>query len=146
MPLFSREFVRRRAISLATSLSVTATSFALAQSPPHRSRVMTVSDVGERQLLFNNDLAMSNMNRSLLTKPSGDVDRDFVDIMLPHHQGVIDIARTEMKYGHDDALRQLARKIVSQAEQDIFVMRGAKPATVGTATPGSTRLDLIAPH
>lgn len=35
--LFSRGFVRRRAISLATSLSVMATSFALAQDPGHEA-------------------------------------------------------------------------------------------------------------
>lgn len=35
--LFSRGFVRRRAISLATSLSVMATSFALAQDPRHEA-------------------------------------------------------------------------------------------------------------
>ncbi|QIG98239.1 DUF305 domain-containing protein [Bradyrhizobium sp. 6(2017)] len=144
MPLFSRGFVRRRAISLATSLSVTATSFALAQAPTHRSRILTVSDVGERQFLFENDLAMSNMNRSLLTRPSGDIDRDFVDIMAPHHQGAIDMARTEMKYGHNDALRQLAERIVRQAEQDLACMRGTKPATAGSTRSSSTDLDLRA--
>ncbi|WP_375788655.1 DUF305 domain-containing protein [Bradyrhizobium sp. Pha-3] len=144
MPLFSRRFVRRRAISLATSLSVTVTSFALAEPPRHRSHVLTVSDIGEQQLLFDNDLAMSNMNRSLLTRPSGDIDRDFVDIMVPHHQGVIDMARTEMKYGHNDALRQLAERIVRQAEQDLACMRGTKPATAGSTRSSSTDLDLKA--
>ena len=135
VPLFSRGFVRRRAISLATSLSVMATSFALAQAPKHQPHVLTVSDVDKQSFLFDNDLAMSNMNRGMLTRPTGDVDRDFVDIMIPHHQGVIDTARAEMKYGHDETLRQLAQKIVEEAEQDISTMRGAKPAIAASAPP-----------
>ena len=135
MPLLSRGFVRRRAISLAASLSITATSFALAQDPKHGSETHTVKDADEQQFLFDIDLAMSNMNRSMLMTPTGDVDRDFVDIMIPHHQGVIDTARAEMKYGHDETLRQLAQKIVEEAEQDISTMRGAKPAIAASAPP-----------
>jgi uncharacterized protein (DUF305 family) len=32
-----------------------------------------------------------------LVGPTGDVDRDFVAAMMPHHQGAIEIARAELK-------------------------------------------------
>jgi uncharacterized protein (DUF305 family) len=127
VPLFSRGFVRRRAISLATSLSVMATSFALAQDPKHGSEARTVKDTDEQQLLFEIDLAMSNMNRSMLVKPTGDIDRDFVNVMVPHHQGAIDMARAEINYGHNDKLRQLAHRIVNQQQQEISSLRHALP-------------------
>lgn len=127
MPLFSRGFVRRRAISLATSLSVMATSFALAQGPEHGSERRPVKDTDERQLLFAADLAMSNMSRGMLMPPTGDIDRDFINVMVSHHQGAIDIARAEADHGHDDALRQLARRLVSQQQQDISSLRRALP-------------------
>lgn len=130
MPLFSRGFVRRRAISLATSLSVMATSFALAQDPKHDPEVRTARDADEQQFLFDSDLAMSNMNRSMLMTPTGDIDRDFVNVMVPHHQGAIDMARAEIKYGHNDELRQLAQRIVSRQEQEISVLQHALPAIV----------------
>lgn len=130
MPLFSRGFVRRRAISLATSLSVMATSFALAQDPKHDPEVRTARDTDEQQFLFDSDLAMSNMNRSMLMTPTGDIDRDFVNVMVPHHQGAIDMARAEIKYGHNDELRQLAQRIVSRQEQEISVLQHALPAIV----------------
>ena len=98
MALFSRGFVRRRAISLATSLSVMATSFALAQDPKHDPEVRTARDTDEQQFRFDSDLAMSNMNRSTLMTPTGDIDRDLVDVMVPHHQGAIDMARAEIRY------------------------------------------------
>lgn len=95
MPLFSRRFVRRRAISLATSLSVMATSFALAQDPKHDPEARTAKDN-----------ATSNMNRTVLMAPTGDIGRDFVDVMVPHHQGAIDIARAEIRYGRNDEIRR----------------------------------------
>ena len=110
MPLFSRGFVRRRAISLATGLTVMATSFALAQDPKQGSEARTVKDTDEQQFLFDIDLAMSSMNRSMLMTPTGDIDRDFLNVMVPHHQGAIDLAHAEIKYGHNDALRQLAQR------------------------------------
>jgi uncharacterized protein (DUF305 family) len=143
MPLFSRGFVRRRAISLAASLSITATSFALAQDPKHGSETHTVKDADEQQFLFDIDLAMSNMNRSMLMTPTGDVDRDFVNVMVPHHQGAIDMARAEIKYGRNDELRQLARRMVNQQEQEISSLRHALPAAANLVP--STGAE-IAPH
>lgn len=125
MPLFSRRFVRRRMISLATGVTFMATSFALAQDPNGHSRSRAESDATEQQFLFDNDLAISNMNREMLAKPTGDVDQDFVDAMIPHHQGAIDMARAELKYGHNSELRQLAQKIVDGQAREISLMRHA---------------------
>jgi hypothetical protein len=84
MALFSRAFFRRRIISLATSLSVSATSFAFAGDPGHSHHLRTgVSDDNERQFLFAGDLAIGKMRRAMLTPPPGDVDRDFVAMMIP---------------------------------------------------------------
>ena len=89
---------------------------------------------------------MTRMMVDMGIRPSGDVDRDFVDIMIPHHQGVIDTARAEMKYGHDETLRQLAQKIVEEAEQDISTMRGAKPAIAASAPPHNADVVSSAPN
>lgn len=55
----------------------------------------------------------------------GDVDRDFVGLMLPHHQGAIDIARAELKYGHNEELRRLAQSIIAEREHEMALMQGA---------------------
>ena len=65
------------------------------------------------------------MNREMLAKPTGDVDHDFVDVMIAHHQGAIDVARAELRYGHNSELRQLAQKIVDSRKQEIAIMRHA---------------------
>lgn len=146
MPLLSRGFVRRRAISLATSLSVMATSFALAQNPRHGSAGHTAKDTDERQFLFGTGLAISDMNRGMLITPTGDIDRDFVGVMLPHNQGAIDMARAELKYGRNDELRQLARRIVSQQEQEISFLRHAMPGALNSMLSADDELASHAPN
>ncbi|WP_456733654.1 DUF305 domain-containing protein [Bradyrhizobium sp. USDA 3364] len=107
-----------------------ATSFALAQDPKPGSEARTVKDADEQQFLFDIELAMSNISRSMLMTPADDIDRDFVSVMVLHHQGTIDMASAEIKYGHNGELRQLARKMVSQQKQEISSLRHALPAAV----------------
>jgi Domain of unknown function (DUF305) len=133
--LFSRPFIRQRVVSLATTVSVTATSFALAQDPPrtHLLREATtiqyVSDrpdqPGERPFLSMNEAAMNQMMADMKIKPTGDVDRDFVAMMVPHHQGAVDMAKAELQYGHNAQLRRLAHEIVVKQQQEITEMRNA---------------------
>ena len=126
MAIFSRAFVRRRVISLATSLSVSATSLALAQGPgdAHHLRA-PASDRNERQFLFARDLAVSDVSRASLFEPTGNVDRDFVATMIPQNRAIIDMAGAELLYGHNDELRHLAETIVAQQQQQMSVMNGA---------------------
>jgi Domain of unknown function (DUF305) len=58
-------------------------------------------------------------------KPTGDVDRDFVAMMVPHHQGAIDMAQAELRYGHNEQLRRIAQEIVVEQQQEIVAMRVA---------------------
>jgi uncharacterized protein (DUF305 family) len=77
----------------------------------------------EKAFLSENRAAMTKMMAAMQTKPSGDVDRDFVDMMVPHHQGAIDMARAVLRYGHNEQLRRIAQKIVEQQQQEIVAMR-----------------------
>jgi uncharacterized protein (DUF305 family) len=132
MILFSRSFIRRRAISLATTASVAATSFALAQDPTRAHQARAAMPVAERpgnasegSFLSENDTAMRKMMADMMIKPTGDVDRDFVAMMVPHHQGAIDMAKAELEYGRNERLRRLAREIVAKQQQEIIVMHDA---------------------
>ena len=59
----------------------------------------------------------------MAVKPSGDVDRDFVAMMRPHHQGAIDMAQALLRYGHNEQLRRLAQEIIVTQQQEIAAMR-----------------------
>ncbi len=71
------------------------------------------------------DAAMTRMMAAMRIKPSNDVDRDFVAMMVPHHQGAIAMAQSELSYGHNEALRGLAQEIIATQEQEITVMQRA---------------------
>jgi uncharacterized protein (DUF305 family) len=53
---------------------------------------------------------------------TGDADKDFVAHMIPHHQGAIDMAEVELKYGKDSAMKKLARNIVKAQKEEIATM------------------------
>ena len=134
MVSLSSSFIRKRMISLATTLSVSATSLALAHGPtrPHHVRgpVAPIQDVTDRSdgsdetpFLSENDAAMSKMMADMTVKPTGDIDRDFVAMMVPHHRGAIDMAQALLRYGHNEQLRRLAQEIVVTQQQEIAAMR-----------------------
>ncbi len=143
MVLLSRSFVRKRAISLATTASVVATSFALAQDPTRAYHVRGTRPIqyvadradysNEQSFLSENDAAMNKMMADMTIKPTGDVDRDFVAMMVPHHQGAIDMARAELKYGRNEQLRRMSQEIIVTQQQEIAAMRLA----VGDPLPAS---------
>ncbi len=156
MILFSRTFIRKRAISLATTASVAATSFALAQDTSRAYHVHGATPVqpvqyvgdrpdlsGEQPFLSENDAAMNKMMADMVIKPSGDVDRDFVAMMVPHHQGAIDMAKAVLRYGKNEQLRRLAQEIVVTQQQEIAAMRLAvgdelPPSVASPTQPGAT--------
>ncbi len=63
------------------------------------------------------------MHEGMEVVPSGDVDRDFMRMMIPHHQGAIDMALVLLRYGHDEKLRRLAQSIIVEQGQEIAYMR-----------------------
>jgi uncharacterized protein (DUF305 family) len=61
--------------------------------------------------------------RMMAAKPTGNPDRDFAAMMIPHHQGAIDMAKVELIYGRDPVLRRLAQGIIVTQQQEIELMQ-----------------------
>jgi uncharacterized protein (DUF305 family) len=67
---------------------------------------------------------MERMNHDMGGAPmTGDPDHDFVAMMIPHHQGAIDMAQVELRHGKDPALRRLAKDIVAAQNKEIAMMK-----------------------
>ncbi|MGI4794338.1 MAG: CopM family metallochaperone, partial [Janthinobacterium lividum] len=80
--------------------------------------------------------AMKSMMEHMDTPYSGNPDRDFVVGMLPHHQGAIDMAEVELKYGRDPALRAMARDVIaSQGKEQQFMRAWLAKHPVGKSRP-----------
>jgi uncharacterized protein (DUF305 family) len=56
---------------------------------------------------------------SLVGKP----DADFALMMMPHHQGAIEMAKVELQFGMDPILRRLAQEIIITQQSEIDVMK-----------------------
>jgi uncharacterized protein (DUF305 family) len=63
---------------------------------------------------------MEAMNSQPFT---GDPDRDFVAHMIPHHQGAVDQAYVELKYGKDPKMKALAQEIIQTQPREIQIMK-----------------------
>lgn len=79
---------------------------------------MSMSD-GAKAMMDANTTMMQGMQM----QSSGDVDKDFAVMMLPHHQGAVDMAKVELQYGKDPELRALAEKIVAAQEAEIIQLK-----------------------
>src|ERR1700732_316742 len=103
--------------------------------PTVQPTTATASD--EAPFLKENDDAMTKMMNDMAIKPTGDIDRDFVAMMSPHHQGAIDMAISELRYGKNEQLRRIAQEIIVDQMQEIAAMKLAigEPATDSTPAP-----------
>lgn len=68
--------------------------------------------------------AMMGMHRGMEAHPmTGDADRDFMAMMIPHHQAAINMAKAELQYGKNAKLRAMAQNIIKTQQAEIDQMR-----------------------
>lgn len=67
--------------------------------------------------------ANEKMHHNMSMDYSGDADVDFVRGMIAHHQGAIDMAKVELKYGKDNEMRRLAERIIKAQQGEIKLMQ-----------------------
>lgn len=92
-----------------------------------------------------NDAAMQRMMADMEVKPSGDIDRDFAAMMIPHHQGAIDMAVAQLRYGRNEQMRRIAQEIIVEQQQEIAAMRLALGEPAPTFGPAPTQPSPQAP-
>ena|SRR5215469_194551 len=120
--------------TLAASAHEGHTTPAAAADAASRSRL-----AAETPFLAENDAAMTRMMKGMDVKPTGDVDRDFVAMMVPHHQGAIDMAVALLRHGHNEQLRRLAQEIIVTQQDEIAAMRMAVGDPLPPSTPAPTQ-------
>jgi uncharacterized protein (DUF305 family) len=93
----------------------------------------------EAPFLAENDAAMARMMNDMAAKPTGDIDRDFVAMMVPHHQGAIDMALAVLRYGRNEQIKRLAQEIIVTQQQEIAAMRLAVGEPLPPSAPAPTQ-------
>jgi hypothetical protein len=111
-------------------------AFAQESHAPSQPSAMSAD---ESAFLKENDAAMTKMMNGMAAKPTGDIDRDFVAMMTPHHQGAIDMAVIELRYGKNEQLRRIAQEIIVDQMQEIAAMKLALGEKVTDTAPAPTQ-------
>ena len=107
---------------------------------------VTVAKAEDSQFMADSTAAMNRMMTAMQIQSSGDADADFVAMMVPHHQGAIDMARAELLYGQNETLRRMAQEIIVTQESEIVAMQQAlgQSSSASPTGRGSTPTDVPA--
>lgn len=117
------------AASLATALS---TSAVLAQdNTMHQGHDMSSTDHSTMDHGAMDDSpsskafaeANAKMHTDMAVPLTGNADVDFVQGMIPHHQGAIDMAKIVLEHGKDPEIRKLAEDVIKAQEGEIAMMK-----------------------
>jgi len=92
--------------------------------------------------------AMTTMAQAMEAAPmTGDPDKDFLAMMIPHHEGAVEMARLLLVHGRDPLVRKLAEEIIAGQQVEIAAMQerlkilraGRDPEPGGFPAIGGTR-------
>jgi hypothetical protein len=144
--LFTRSRFRLSSVAVACGLIAAATALAAdpAEVPSLAEYITAICSAAfrsappeEAPFLSENVEAMTRMMVGMEITPSGDADTDFTAMMIPHHQGAIDMAQAELRHGHNEQLRRIAQEIIVTQQQEIAAMRLAlgQPLPPSLAAP-----------
>jgi uncharacterized protein (DUF305 family) len=124
--------VRRHTLLFASLLLATATLPAVAQQDQHQhsdqppQQQQQTQHGGSGMMGMHGpamERAMQHMQQGMSGGMSGDPDVDFARMMIPHHQGAIDMARAQLEHGKDPQLRQMAQEIIQAQEHEIATLK-----------------------
>jgi Domain of unknown function (DUF305) len=135
--------------------ALTATAYLTAYSASRRqslgdyisaicTKAFGSAPAAETPYLAENISAMTKMMIDMSIRPSGDVDADFVAMMVPHHQGAIEMAQAELRYGRNEPLRRMAQEIIVTQLQEIAAMRLSLGQALPPSAPSPDRIPLTA--
>lgn len=110
----------RLAVFLPIMLSATAIS------EEHKHATISPSNVDSNYIVFKekNDAVMAEMHKNMHEAQTvGNADIDFMIMMIPHHQGAIDMAQLILETSTDREVRNLALGIITEQKNEIELMK-----------------------
>jgi hypothetical protein len=132
------------AVALATGIgtggALYVSAHGVSQSMQDLCPVDSSEVAEESPFLAENGAAMTKMMNGMDVTPTGDVDADFVAMMVPHHQGAIEMARAVLRYGRNAQIKRLAQEIIVTQQQEIAVMRLAVGEPLPPSVPSPTQV------
>lgn len=85
-------------------------------------------------------IANDKMHKDMAVTLTGDADVDFMQSMIPHHEGAVAMAKVALEHGKDAEVRKLAEDVIKTQAAEIKQMEawlarngGEEPANADTA-------------
>jgi uncharacterized protein (DUF305 family) len=79
------------------------------------------------------DMGSGDMARDMVMESGRYSDERFIDAMVPHHQGAVEMAQVALKNAEHEEVRQLSEDIVSAQEAEIEELKAIKQQEFGTS-------------
>lgn len=118
-----------------------------ADTSSHATQTTTDNIGVQNHMKAMHDAMDNNMKQMHSMKPAGDPDYDFAAMMKLHHQGAIDMAKSEVAGGTDETMKAMAQKMIDdqQKENAQFnqFMQGKQPT--GNSDYGQRSMGMMTP-
>lgn len=100
-------------------------TYALTASAPGEHRLEPMG-MGQQQDAMH--MSMDDMAGMLNGKNGDAFDQAFLEGMIPHHQGAIDMANAALQQAGHEEIKAMARDIIAAQQREIDMMRGWQQA------------------
>lgn len=118
MILYERKNIVRK---LFIVLALMVQTFAYAQgSHQHGQHQSTQLSPMQKEYADSMQIMHEGMAKAMRYQ---DADTAFAAGMLPHHEGAVEMAKIQLKYGKDPVLKKLAQEIIQAQESEINLMK-----------------------
>ena len=78
-------------------------------------------------------MGSGEMARQMVMENGKYSDKAFIDAMVPHHQGAIEMAQVALKHAEHEEIKELSRNIVSTQQAEIEELKSIKQEEFGTS-------------
>lgn len=114
-------------IGLLTGLLIAGATAVLAVNNDNHSMMkmmgMNTSHSHQQSVSTHNEMSMSDMTEQLRNKTGDDFDKAFVEMMISHHEGAVDMARLIPSRAKHNEVKQLGEAIISAQTKEIADMK-----------------------
>jgi uncharacterized protein (DUF305 family) len=78
-------------------------------------------------------MSSGSMARQMVMENGKYSDKAFIDAMVPHHQGAIEMAQVALKHAEHEEIKELSRNIISSQQAEIEELKSIKKEEFGTS-------------
>ena len=142
----SKESILYAIIGLLVGVVIAGFTAAYAVNNNHNGmmRMMGMHTTTDNQgMMSNKDMAMGEMTNMLKNKTGDDFDKAFIEQMIIHHQGAIDMAKLAQNNAKHDEVKNLANDILSAQSKEIDMMQIWQGDWGYKSVPGSHDMQMM---